>query len=292
MQGFVYAAKLHLSGVLWWLGRTDEARKLFEQASELKKRFNDAFWMPRERFFCMGLDPKKRQIRSIGSDPGHCLTSGIVDTSLAPAVAERMMSEELFTGWGIRTLSSEHPAFNPFSYHRGSVWPVENGAFALAFLRFGLHDKVERLCRAMFEAASLFDYYRLPEVFAGHQRDSAHPFPALYPRADWPQAWSASSVFNLLQSLLGLFPYAPLKTLVVNPKLPEWLPEITVHGLRLGQARATIRFYRKADGTSDWQLLDKRGAMHILQQPSPWSLTDDFAERTNDVLHSLLRSAA
>jgi glycogen debranching enzyme len=199
-----------------------------------------------------------------------------------------MMSDELFTGWGIRTLSSRHPAFNPFSYHRGSVWPVENAAFTLAFVRFGMYDKVERLARALFETAALFDYFRLPEVFAGHARDSEHPFPSMYPRSDWPQAWSCSCVYNLLQSLLGLFPYAPMNLLIVNPKMPPWLPEITLHQLRLGKARLTIRFYRNPDGSSDYEILEQHGSAHVLQQPSPWSLTEGWGERVKEALHSLL----
>ena len=134
----------------------------------------------------------------------------------------------------------------------------------------------------------MFEFHRLPEVFSGHQRDAVHPFPAVYPRSDWPQAWSASCVFNLLQAMLGLFPYAPLKTLIVNPKLPEWLPEITVKNLRLGNARLTIRFFREKSGKSDYEILDKRGTVHVIQQPSPWSLTEGWAERVWDAIRSLL----
>ncbi len=204
-QAYAYVAKLHLSEVLWWLDRKDEAKRFFHEAEELKKRFNEAFWMEKEGFFAMGLDPEKRQIRSIGSDPGHCLASGIVDGDLVQPTMRRLLADDMFSGWGIRTLSSQHPAFNPYSYHRGSVWPVENGTFALAFARYGLHENVNLICRAQFEAAGLFTHYRLPELFAGHQRDSLHPFPALYPRANWPQAWSASAVFTMLQSMLGLY---------------------------------------------------------------------------------------
>lgn len=273
MQAFVYASKLFMSDVLWSVGRKDVAKKLFREASELKKRFNDKFWMDDLNYIAMALDPKKRQVRSIGSDPGHCLASGIVDNALAPRFAKRFVAPDVFSGWGIRTLSSDHPSFNPFSYHRGTVWPVENGVFPLAMVRFGLYENAEMLCRALFEAASLFDFCRLPEVFSGHQRDQQHPFPAVYPRSDWPQAWSASSLFSAVQALLGLYPFAPFKTLIVNPRLPVWLPEITLTGLRVGKARVTIRFFRKKDGSSDYDVQDKRGTLHIIQQPSPWSLT-------------------
>lgn len=286
-QAFVYVAKLHLSEVLWWLDEKDEARRLFHQAGELKKRFNDAFWMEDEGFFALGLDKDRRPIRSITSNPGHCLAAGIVDAALVERTAARMFADDLWSGWGVRTLSARNPAFNPYSYHRGSVWPVEHGSFALGFLRYGLHGRLEAVCRATFEAARLFDHFRLPEVFSGHPRDAAHPFPAIYPQANSPQAWSASAVLCLLQSLLGIYPYAPLKMLLVDPRLPEWLPEITVRNLRVGEASADLRFFRREGGRSDWEILDRRGPLHILRQPSPWSLTASFAERLRDVLSSL-----
>ena len=195
-QGFVYASKLRMAELLWELGRKDEARHLRDQAIELKKRFNESFWMEDERFVALGLDSKKRQIRSITSNPGHCLASGIVDESRVAQVGRRLMAEDMFSGWGVRTLSALHPAFNPYSYHRGTVWPVEHGLIALGLMYCKLHHEMLRLARGMFEAAELFDFCRLPEVFSGHQRDARHPFPALYPKTNWPQAWSAASVLR------------------------------------------------------------------------------------------------
>ena len=194
----------------------------------------------------------------------------------------------MFTGWGVRTLSAKHPAFNPFSYHRGSVWPVEQGSFAIGFMRYGLHEHLEKLARGSFEAAALFDFQRPPEVFSGHQCDELHPFPAMYPKTNWPQAWSASAVFALVQSMLGLYPYAPLHALFVDPHLPPWLPEITLSNLHVGKAVAAIRFYREGDGSSSYEVLDKRGPLHVVRQPSPWSLTATPAERLVDALASVL----
>ncbi len=288
MQAFVYSSKLFLSEMLTWFGELDTARRLYREAEELKKRFNDVFWMHGEGYIAMGLDARKQQIRSVASDPGHCLASGIVDESLAPQVADRMLRPDLFSGWGVRTLSAEHPAFNPFSYHRGSVWPVENAVFALAMARYGLHDHMHAIAKAQFDAAALFDYYRLPEVFAGHQRDAAHPFPGLYPRANWPQAWSASAVFTLLQALAGIYPYAPLNVLMVDPHLPEWLPNIEIRGLRVAQARVTLRFRRNDDGSSSYDVLESEGELHVVRQPSPWSLTAGLGERVKDAVASLL----
>ena len=197
------------------------------------------------------------------------------------------MGPSFFSGWGIRTLSSDHPRFNPYSYHRGSVWPVEHGTFALGFMRYGLHDRAQQIARAQFEAAGLFDFYRLPELFSGHPRDADHPFPAIYPNSNTTQAWSASSVYSLLQALLGLYPYAPLKLLVVDPHLPEWLPEITLRDLRVGRARITIRFRRDRGGRTTYRILELRGKLHVVRQPMPWSLTATWAERLRDVMASL-----
>jgi len=288
MQAFIYASKLHLSEVLWWMGEVDLARKLFEQAEELQKRFNEVFWMEDEEYIALGLDKQKRQIKSIASDSGHCLASGIVEKSLAEKVAQRLMQDDLFSGWGIRTLSASHPSFNPYAYHRGTVWPVENAVFALAFARYGLHELMHRLCAAQFEAAALYDYYRLPEVFAGHKRDQEHPFPAMYPKANWPQAWSASAPFTHLQAMLGIYPYAPLNALLMDPHLPEWLPEISLHNMRVGPSAVSLRFFRTADGDTDYEILDQRGKLHIVRQPSPWSLTAGWGERVRDAVESLL----
>ena len=234
-QAFVYVSKLHMAEMLWWLDRKDESKQLYHQAKELKKRFNEVFWMEREGFFAMGLDAKKRQIRSIASNPGHCVACGIVDESLVERTVDRLLAEDMFSGWGVRTLSAQHPAFNPFSYHRGTVWPVEHGSFAMGFMRYGLHAALEKIALGMFEAAALFDFHRLPEVFSGHQRDPRHPFPAMYPKTNWPQAWSSSAIFTIIQCMLGIYPYAPLHALFVDPHLPDWLPEITLSNLHVGR---------------------------------------------------------
>lgn len=282
-QGFVFIAKLHLGETLWALDMRDEARRLLSEALTLQQRFNEAFWMDAVGYYAFALDAKGNQVRSIASNAGHCIATGIAADAHVPLVAERMFRDDLFSGWGIRTLSSDHPAFNPYSYHLGSVWPVEQGTFALGFMRYGLHEHAQRLARAQFEAAALFDFHRLPELFSGHARDDAHPFPALYPNACSPQAWSASTTFALVQSMLGLYPYAPLNLLIVDPHLPDWLPEVTVRDLRVGSARVTIRFRE-----GSWEVLEKEGKLHVLQQPMPWSLTATKRERLVDVLRSLL----
>jgi glycogen debranching enzyme len=287
-QAFVYVAKLHLAETLWALGERDLSRKLYQESVELKKRFNEAFWMEEEGFFALALDADKRPVRSIASNAGHCLAAAIADTSLVERTAGRLFAPDLFTGWGIRTLSSEHPSYNPYSYHLGSIWPVEHGTFAIGLWRYGLHDLVERITRAQFEAAALFVFHRLPELFGGHPRDERHPFPGIYPNANPIQAWSSSAVFAFLQAMLGLYPYAPLKLLVLDPHLPEWLPEITLRDLRVGKARVSIRFRRGNDGKTGYRILEQAGKLHVVRQATPWSLTAQPGARVRDALASLL----
>ena len=283
-QGFVHVAKLHFAEVLWTIGRRDEAKRMFEETLALKQRFHEAFWMEEEGFYALAIDADEKQVRSLTSNPVHCIATAIAADEHVPRVVERLFADDLFSGWGIRTLSSDHPSYNPYSYHLGSIWPVEHGTFALGLMRYGLHDRVQQIARAQFEAAALFDFYRLPELFGGHPRDAEHPFPAMYPNANSPQAWSASATFCLLQAMLGLYPYAPLNLLVVDPHLPDWLPEITIRNLRIGGAKVTIRFH----GNS-WDVMEKEGTLHVVQQPLPWSLTATWPERVGDLLRSLVK---
>lgn len=163
----------------------------------------------------------------------------------------------------------------------------EHGSFAMGMMRFGLITELHTIARAIFEASTLFDYNRLPECFSGHPRDDEHPFPALYPKANWPQAWSASSVFAILQAILGIYPFAPTNLLLLDPHLPDWLPEIFVRNLHIGKAVVSIRFYREGQ-KSTFEVLSKRGSLHVLRQPSPWSLTAGLGERIQDVMESLI----
>jgi glycogen debranching enzyme len=287
-QAFVYVAKLHLAEVCWWLDRKDDARRLWRDAHDLKRRFNERYWMESDGFYAMGLGPDGDPIRTIASNPGHCLAAGIVDAARAVPTADRLMADDLFSGWGIRTLSAHHPAFNPYSYHRGSVWPVEQASFALGFARYGLHDHLTRLARAVFDAATVFEHSRVPELFSGHARTPEQPFPALYPQGNSPQAWSSSALFQIVQALLGLYPYAPLRALLLDPHLPEWLPSLTLRGLRVGDAAVDLRFERDSAGRTDYRVLETRGTLHVVRQPSPWSLTAGVGERIRDVIESLL----
>ena len=266
IQGYCHLA--FMAGVELALaqGRPDRARDLYRRAGELRKRFNEAFWMPQRRFYAMALDSKRRQIDAISSNIGHCLACGIIDADRRAAVVDRLMAPDVFSGWGIRTLSSENPAFAPFSYHRGSVWPVENATIAAGFRLFGFDQAAVRVIESQLAAATMFPRMRLPEVMAGQPRSADYPVPGLYPQSNLLQAWSVSSVFLSLWTMLGLWPAAPIRTLLVRPYLPEWLPWIELRGLKVGRSMISLRFWRDAQGRNRWKVLERQGRLVVLEQ--------------------------
>jgi glycogen debranching enzyme len=164
------------------------------------------------------------------------------------------------------------------------VWPVEHGVFAMGAYRGGFHERLQQVAKAMFEAASIFDSSRLPECFSGHQRDDAHPFPSLYPPANAPQAWSASTPFALVQAMLGLSPCAPECVLLVDPRLPPWLPRLTLRGLRVGAGLVDLAFSRNADGQTDMEVQHLEGTLRVERRASPWSLATRIGEARREFL--------
>jgi len=255
LQGYVYDAKLRMAEVFEVLGNAARARTLRQQADELKRKFNEAFWMETEGCFAYGLDTEKKQITTVASNTGHCLWSGIADQDKAERTARRLLQDDMWSGWGIRTISNKNPAFNPFSYHLGSVWPHDNGIIAAGFKRYELPQEANQVIRGVFDAARRFEAYRLPENYAGLKRESrTADFPALYPGgANIPQAWASGSVFQMLQTILGLRAEAPHKRLYVNPTLPEWLPELQIQRLEVGPCSIDLHFWREGD-RSHWEV--------------------------------------
>lgn len=269
-------------------GHRLEAAKLLRRAARLRRRFQPAFWMPDRQFYAMALGPDGDQVRSISSNPGHLLAAGIVPKDLGPVVARRLLEPDLFSGWGVRTLSAAHAAYNPFSYHRGSVWPVENASFALGLARYGCVDELHRLAGAMFDSTELFAGHRLPEVLGGVTRDPEHPHPGVYPTANQPQGWSASAIVLVVHALLGLQPAAPLGMLVVNPQLPPWLPDLRLEGLQVGSARIDIEFRRCRTGRTSYKVTRQDGRLRVVRQPPPQELGISVTGRARAAIGSLL----
>ena len=268
-QAFHFLALVRTAEACIALGDDEAGDGYLERARRLRDAWHHAFWMPDAGFYAMALDPEKRQVTSIGSNPGHALATGIVPVEHARQVADRLMAGDLFTGWGVRTLSDRHPAYNPWAYHLGTVWPVENATFALGFKRYGLDEHADRLVRALLEAAALLPGTRLPELIGGQSRSEV-PFPIAYPQANCPQAWSASATVQLVQIMLGMYPFAPLGVLaLVRPRLPAGIEELTVHRLRVGDASVSIRFRREADGHAAHEVIARRGRLLVMEAPPP-----------------------
>jgi glycogen debranching enzyme len=265
LQGYVYDAKLRMADIYARVGREEDAERVRREALELYERFNDVFWWPEEGTYYLGLDGDKKPIRSVASNPGHLLSSGIVPRDRAGLVVKRLMAEDMWSGWGIRTLSSDHPAYNPFSYHTGTVWPHDNAMIAGGFRRYGFEVEAAQVARGIFDAAERFVATRLPELFAGLPRQPGS-FPVQYLGANVPQAWAAASVFRFVAILCGIHASTGPSgsRLYVNPALPDWLPDLTLRNLRAGRGSASIRF---VDGEAT--VLANTTGYEVIHGPAP-----------------------
>src|SRR5581483_100994 len=201
-----------LMGVLCWMrGKHADARAFWASASDLKARFNRDWWVEEDSFFALARDPDKRLVRAPSSNVGHCLAAGIIDRDHLRPVVGRLFAPDLFSGWGVRTLSSDHLQYNPLSYHRGTVWAVEQATILFGLRRFGFDARVHDLAHALVDLARLYPNYRIPECIGGYSR-AEMPTPAAYPRANAPQLWNATAFPLLVQTLLGMLPIAPYDT--------------------------------------------------------------------------------
>lgn len=271
LQGYVFDAWMRMAEAFDHLGETDRALRLRQKAARLQALFEDHFWCEDIGFYAFTLDPAKRPVCTIASNPGHCLWSGIVSRTRAARVVERLQAPDMWSGWGIRTLSADHPAYNPASYHRGSVWPHDNGIIAMGMKRYGFADAVARLARDITDAASCFVAHQMPELWCGFQR-RPRTFPVQYLGANVPQAWAAGSVFHLLQAILGLQADAPHGILNVDPQLPEWLTEVTLRGLAVGNATVDLHFRLEGERTH-WEVLALNGDLKVRERPwEPWDV--------------------
>ncbi|HEX5419113.1 MAG TPA: amylo-alpha-1,6-glucosidase, partial [Gammaproteobacteria bacterium] len=209
------------------------------------------------------------KVLSAASNPGQCLWSGIVPPERARKVIERLMEPDMWSGWGIRTLSSMHAAYNPYSYQNGAVWPHDNALIALGFKRYGYAEEANRIAEDICGAGSFFDLNQMPELYAGIHRD-ASGFPIQYLGANVPQAWAAGSIFSLLHAILGLQPDAPNQRLYVDPTLPAWLPDLTLRDLRMGEHCFDICFERVGERTR-FEVLRGEAKCVVQRSLSAWN---------------------
>jgi glycogen debranching enzyme len=248
VQGYVYDAKRRVAELARDVWRDRElANRLDHEADQLRKRFDEAFWVDdRGGFYALALDGDKRQVDSLCSNIGHLLWSGIVPPKRVDAVVDQLMGDDLWSGWGVRTMSTADAGYNPLSYHNGTVWPHDNSIIAAGLARYARWPEAQRVIQRMLTAAQHFSY-QLPEVFAGLRR-SETPFPIAYPTAARPQAWAAGTPVWLLQSLLGLQPDRRRHALetIAPPELPSWAGTIRLSGIR---AFGTLWDARLEDGS-------------------------------------------
>jgi glycogen debranching enzyme len=249
LQGYVYDAWLRMAEIYDELENKRRANVLRKKAAVLFKEFNEIFWDEQSEFYAYALDGDKKKVMSVASNVGQCLWSGIIAPERAGIVVKRLMRKDMWSGWGIRTLSSDHPSFNPYNYQTGAVWPHDNSLIALGMRRYGFAAEAAAVARDISGAASHFLLNQLPELYAGLQRDPTS-FPVQYLGANVPQAWAAGAPFMLLQAMLGLQQDAPRGKLYVDPALPDWLPDVTLTDLRLGERRFDIRFWRDGKSTN------------------------------------------
>jgi glycogen debranching enzyme len=263
IQGYVFAAKRGAATLAKALGDDALSERLAAQAEELRAQFEEAFWVDELGTYGIALDGAKRVCRVRTSNPGHCLWSGIVAPARARRVAEELMSDAMFSGWGIRTLAAGQPRYNPMSYHDGSVWPHDNAIAALGLARAGYPNHAARVMNAIFDASRHFDLARLPELFCGFSRRPGEG-PTRYPVACSPQAWAAGSVFMLLQACLGLEADAVTGSVHLdNARLPLFLDQLRIGNLAVGTARLDVQIRRQRHGVGV-EVLERRGSVSVV----------------------------
>lgn len=238
VQGYVYRAWLDRARLARAVSDDRRASECEERAAELKEAFNRRFWLDDRGWYALALDGGKRPVDALASNMGHCLWTGIVDTDKAGAVAEHLLSPAMFSGWGVRTLALGMGAFNPVSYHNGSVWPHDNAIIAHGLMRYGFVEEASRVAMAVLEAAVHFRG-RLPELYCGFSRE-LHPEPIAYPTSCSPQAWAAATPLHLLRVLLRLEPDLPARHVRLAPALPQALGGLRITGLPLGGGSLTF----------------------------------------------------
>ncbi|HZE36803.1 MAG TPA: amylo-alpha-1,6-glucosidase [Candidatus Eisenbacteria bacterium] len=264
-QGYKYAALLSAAEIADTLSRGDGGG-LRDAARRLRDRFETDFWQASDGFYALALDGSGRPCRVMTSNPGHCLWSGIADERRAEAVAARLLAEDMFSGWGLRTLSTRERLYNPMSYHNGSVWPHDTAIAAAGLRRYGQTEAFLSLATALFDAALEWEGARMPELFCGFTRSSGLG-PTRYPVACSPQAWAAGVPFHLLSAMLGLSPDARENRLsLIHPVLPAWLDWVEIRDLRLGSSSLDFVVSRGSQ-TAAVELLSRRGDAELIVRP-------------------------
>ena len=263
VQGYVYAAKMRLAPLAQLMERPDLGDRWRAEAQALKVRFEKDFWLPQNGYIALALDGQGNPVDSITSNPGHCLGLGILSPEKARSVAERLQAPDMFSGWGIRTLSSSSPAYNPMGYHVGSVWPHDNGMIAAGLRSLGYIDQALEIAQGIFAMTSLQPYQCPPELFCGFERTPTNR-PVRYPVACSPQAWATGTVFQLLQIMVNLVPDVANNCLrIVQPTLPDSISYMSIKNFKVGQTLLDLEFERSHKATA-CRVVKKRGNLRVV----------------------------
>jgi glycogen debranching enzyme len=265
VQGYAYHARQAIARLDEATGDHHRAQQLRRQAEQLQQRFNDDFWLGGGTGYALCLQRDRKPSHAVASNPGQTLFTGVTSPDHAQAVADRLMQDDMFCGWGVRTLSAKERAYNPLDYQTGSIWPHDNALIALGLRRWGFTQAMDRIFTGIFQAATHFEDFRLPEVFDGFGQQQ-YPRPVHYPVACSPQAWAAGALPLLLQVALGLEPDALEGVLRIHrPHLPDWLRSVTIRGLRVADTSIDLQ-YRREDSTTLVAVLGRRGKIEVLVQ--------------------------
>jgi glycogen debranching enzyme len=265
VQAYVYAAKLAVADLYARRGDQSTAQRLRGEAAALRERFDRDFWVESIGCYAMALEAKKQPLRVVSSNAGHALWCGIAEPEKAAKVADHLMADDMFSGWGVRTLSADCKGYNPIGYHLGTVWPHDNGLIGAGLKRYGFADHACRIFDGIAAAAGEFEHHRLPELWTGFSRAS-YGTPIRYPVACHPQAWAAGSLPFLLRHLLGVEPEALDGRLHIrHPTMPDQITWLEVHGIRVGGASVDLRLDRPRSGSDEprVEILGLRGKLDV-----------------------------
>jgi glycogen debranching enzyme len=263
VQGYVYDARLRAAALADALGKDALAVKLRSEARALRDKFEDAFWSERIGSYAIALDGAKRRCEVRASNAGHVLWSGLASPARAARVVEQLRTDDLFSGWGVRTVAVGEARYNPMSYHNGSVWPHDNALIAAGMARYGHTPDALRILCGLFDASLFFDQHRLPELFCGFARRPSEG-PTLYPVACSPQAWASAAVFMLVQACLGLeFSLTDHEVRLNSPRLPGMLEWMKISNLAVGEGRVDVMLRRHGDNTTI-DVLRKEGRVDVI----------------------------
>lgn len=257
VQGYVFQAKMGIATIFDHLQKHEQASKLRNQAEQLKKRFDEAFWMSDVNFYAIALDADKNQVGTITSNPGHVLFSGMLNEDKVEAVTKMLISSKMFSGYGIRTMGEGEAGYNPMSYHDGSIWPHDNSMTLLGMSKVGCQDAVKTVIGGLIKAASHFEYDRLPELFCGYDQSIGKA--VKYPVACSPQAWAAGTPLVFIQTMLGLFPNSLQKEIYVKPHLLDDMNELLVKNITIGDGHLSLLVSRTENGVKTELLKNTTG---------------------------------